>query len=580
MKKFFVCTIVLIFCGAFAESPAIYSAWRFTDEFQVFHDQSLTRDDAAKAEYGKKIRNLECKKISSLDEAVDFNKVFGYSQPVPGRIAVVVNRIDVEKTGRIQIGVGADWMIAVFVNGKNVFDTKELGGNGSAPAKKDNHAVDVAFEKGIHTVAFWISSGATTWTVAAGRIPYTKVIYPLPELKYGPYLTDVSNTGAVISFVTTEPAPCGIALRKVNEKKFRFFWSHDNFQIALNKKLHRVSVSGLEADTDYEYKLVTLVRPENKLRYFGGKYKMKTGADKFKPFKIFVTGDLQYLPDKQLAILEKYMSTKQAESSQFFISLGDSAGAFHEFEKTMFDVVLKSVLEKSRNQKNVLFVRGNHEYRGNETYLFDDYFAMKNGKSYGIYYYNNVAFIVLDCGNGQKRSMANTRHYMAYDLPEQLLQEQREYLSQAVKSAEYKNAKYKVVLSHCAVYGSYRTIGSYTARLVKGIIDEKDIHLWLAGHIHRYRRTVPGKAGYYGFSPFSVADKPYISGKYPYVTLVIDGPGVAKPHSGHTIEFLENGIKAESFFEDGKAFDVFELDKNGKIIKETTDADLKYYESK
>ena len=580
MKRILLCTAFMLIFAVFADYSANYSSWRFTEDFQVFHSQKLTRNDAAKAEYGKSINGLDCKKISSLDPAVDFNTVFGYATPVDRRIAIAVNRIEVEKDGRIQIGVGADWVFAVFIDGKNVFDAKELGGNGSAPAKKNNHAIDVELKKGIHTFALWISSGATTWTVAAGRIPYTKVIYPVPELKYGPYLTDVASKDAVISFVMTEPGPCGIALRKSGEKDYRFFWSHDNYQIALDRKVHRVSVRELEPDTVYEYKIVTLVRPENKAHFFDGEYKLTTGAARFKPFKIFVTGDLQYLKTVQCGILEKYMSTRQAAESQFFISLGDSAGAFHDFESTMFDTVLKHVLEKSSHQKNILMVRGNHEYRGDQTRLFDDYFALKNGKSYGIYYYNDVAFIILDCGNGQRRSMENTRHYMAYDLPELLLHEQRECLAQAVRNPAYKNARYKVVLAHSAMYGGANgPIEQYAKRIIDGIIEEKDIHLYLAGHIHRYRRIVPGKNGYYGFSPFH-SPKEHINGNPPFVTMIIDGPGVAKPHSGHTIEFLEHGIKAESFFEDGKVFDSFLLDKDGRLIKENPGSELKYYEAK
>lgn len=558
--------------------PPEYTGWRFAGDFILFHDNTFKPDDAKSLKYEPKFRNIEGKNLPSLDKAQDLNKLFGYTFPKSRRIALAVNQIELEKSGRIQLGVGCDWQITVFIDGKQVFSTVELGGNGSAPAKKDNHIIDVKLSRGSHTVSFWLWSGSTTWTLAAGKNPYTRVIYPDPELKYGPYLTDVSSNDAVISFVTTEAAPCGIALRKAGEKEYRFFWNHDGHQISTEEKLHRIKVSGLEADSTYEYRCVTLVRPENKLRYLGGSYKMTTGAAGFKPFKIFVTGDLQYLPEKQLGILEKYMSTQQAATSEFFISLGDSAGAFHTFEQTIFDVVLKHVLEKSSHQKKILLVRGNHEYRGSQTRLFNDFFAMKDNRTYGIYYYNNVAFIVLDCGNSQNRSMANTRHYAAYDLPELLLEEQRAYFAQAVKDPAYRNAKYKVVLAHSAIYGGANgAIERYARRIIDGVISEKDIILWLAGHIHRYRRIAPGAKGYYGFSPFA-SPAEYIKGNPPFTTLIIDGPGALKPHSGHTIEFLENGIKAESFFEDGKVFDSFTIAPDGKITDSAPGSELKFFE--
>ena len=583
LRKLFCLFLFTFLFGATlwsADFPDNYSDWKFTGDFIAFHDNSYTVEDAAKLKYTAEFRGKTGKKISSLENAADFNKLFGYSQPLSRRIALIVNEIELAKDGNIQMGAGADWQFAVFIDGKNVFDTFVLGGNGTAPAKKSDHIIDIKLTKGKHTVAFWISSGLTTWTVAAGKNPYTQVIYPSPELKYGPYLTDVSSKDAVISFVTTHPAPCGIALRKTGDQNFRFFWNHDGYQIARDKKIHRINIRGLEPDTTYEYKISTLVRPENKLQYLSGEYKMTTGATEFKPFKIFVTGDLQYLPNEQLSILEKYMSTRQAMESQFFISLGDSSGAFYNFEKSMFEVALKHVLTKSSHRKNILMLRGNHEYRGSETHLFNDYFAMKNNRTYGVYYYNNVAFIVLDCGNAQKRSMANTRHYAAYDLPELLLEEQREYFAEAIKNPAYKNAKYKIVLAHSAMYGGANgPIEKYAGHIIRGVINEKDIILWMAGHIHRYRRIAPGSKGYYGFSPFR-SPKEYIAGDPPFTTLIIDGPGIAKPHSAHTVEFLEDGIKVESFFNDGKVFDSFTITPDGKITDSAPGSELTFFDQK
>ena len=187
---------------------------------------------------------------------------------------------------------------------------------------------------------------------------------------------------------------------------------------------------------------------------------------------------------------------------------------------------------------------------------------------------------MIDSGNAEKRPRHNTRHYSAYDLNAQLFAEQRREFARAVKSEAYKKAKYRVVLAHGAVYGAENTLTPYMRKLISGIIEEKDITLWLGGHIHHYRRTVPGKAGFYGFEPAKAKETDSLNGKYPFVTMIIDGPGSSKPHSGHTVEFLADGIEVKSFFEDGKVFDSFSLDRNGKLVKEESGADLKYYDTK
>ena len=140
MKKIFLYILLLFVFTAFAKFPSNYSDWRFTDDFKVYHAAGLTANDAAAAVYCKPIKNLKCKTISSLAEPVDFNTVFGYEKPVSQRTAVMVNRIETFKTGRIQFGVGADWHIVAFINGKKVFDTREMGGNGPVPVKCTDHS--------------------------------------------------------------------------------------------------------------------------------------------------------------------------------------------------------------------------------------------------------------------------------------------------------------------------------------------------------------------------------------------------------------------------------------------------------
>ncbi|MBR2632520.1 MAG: fibronectin type III domain-containing protein, partial [Lentisphaeria bacterium] len=282
MKRVFFCLVSLLFFAVCAGMPADYSDWRFTGDFRIYHHNKLTPEDAAAAVYGKPVRKLECKILPSLENCADFNALFGYAEPVSRRIAVVVNRIETAKAGRIQFGVGADWLMVVYVDGKKVLDTREMGGNGSAPAKKTDHVVDVELARGVHTVSFWISSGSTTWSVAAGKIPYTKVIYPAGKLKYGPYITDVSNNGAVVSFITEHPAPSGIALRKRGDKEFRNCWSHSGYQIDPNKRVHRINVDGLEPDTVYEYKITFLERPDNRQVYHDRLFSFRTAAQGFK----------------------------------------------------------------------------------------------------------------------------------------------------------------------------------------------------------------------------------------------------------------------------------------------------------
>ncbi len=576
--SFAVFTAFLFFAALTAGGfPDNYSDWDFAGDFIVFHDNKLTVSDAAKLKYTPTFRNKTGKIVPSLDTAQDFNRLFGYSRPESKRIAIAVNQIDVQKSGRIQLGVGADWQIFVFVDGKKVFDTYELGGNGSAPAKKNNHIIDVELAAGRHTVSFWISSGSTTWTVAAGKNPYLKVRYPVPGLQYGPCLVNTGSRSASVVFTTNEPVPAGVRIKKSGTKEFRDIWNETGYQINLDEKMHRIDISDLEPECSYEYQLIMLERPENKLVILPEKYSLTTSAEKFKPFKVFLTSDLQYTDEKQRDILNKYLSTPHAAASQIFVSVGDSSRAYNNFADAMFGTALKAVTKLYSSRKNLLLVRGNHEYRGVDTRPYSKLFHLDNRKTYGLYCWNNVAFLVLDSGNGGGSSEANTRHYSAYDLMPELLADQRKVISQAVTCKAWKEAKYRIVLSHGAVYGSDGKIENFTRRIIENIIEPSEIHLWISGHTHRYRRTIPGKEGFYGFSPAKPKEFAYINGKYPFTTLITDGPGNTKPHSGHTIEFFENKLEVKSFFEDGRIFDCFQISPDGKTVDSAPGKELTFF---
>ncbi len=78
---------------------------------------------------------------------------------------------ETETAGELLIGAGADWWMRWFIDGKQVFDTIDSGGNRRKPFSPSNHTFRVPLEKGKHTVAVAVRSGSEGWCMvsAAGR---------------------------------------------------------------------------------------------------------------------------------------------------------------------------------------------------------------------------------------------------------------------------------------------------------------------------------------------------------------------------------------------------------------------------
>ena len=118
--------------------------------------------DAAVEAVGRK---LTAQTISPTDNQYDFAKIFAGGEIGTTGYAFLLLKAD--KAGEVTIGMGADWWMQAWLNGKPVLDTYESG-NVVNPYSITNYTVKVRLQVGRNVLAVRFSRGAGSAVLAIG----------------------------------------------------------------------------------------------------------------------------------------------------------------------------------------------------------------------------------------------------------------------------------------------------------------------------------------------------------------------------------------------------------------------------
>ena len=229
-------------------------------------------------------------------------------------------------------------------------------------------------------------------------------------------------------------------------------------------------------------------------------------------------------------------------------------------------------------QKSWVLVRGNHETNGIAAENWYDHFMMPEDKSYYSFQLGEVFFIVLDCGD-----ISNAGTLDAYNGPlldmEKLFRKQALWLEKVRKSPEFRNARFRIVLSHTepqiATGKMNENIRKLTEKLLSDTSDSGMIHLWIAGHVHRYWRAARGSSVMVARDVY--AKKP-ARAVAPVNWITCDGPkGTSgKPDLSYiVVQCSPEKLYIRVIDENGRKIDEFEIDVKGELKEFGRDKELK-----
>jgi calcineurin-like phosphoesterase len=478
--------------------------------------------------------------------------------------AVLYQEFISEKDGIALLGTGCDWWCEVYVNGELCLSTMEKG-NQNGNYAPDNHVFFIPVRKGKNLLAVRVRRGSYTWTFAFGKVPFKTM--DLPEIETGPWLGDPDENTICIRFTTLGKIGSAVEFRRKGGKESRTVWNHRLGQI-LRRKFHAVRLENLESGTEYEYRVV-LIDPENPQKtvpaskWFSFQLPKREDAE----YSFFLTADLQLLPEQQRKTLKELLNAANGKSCDFFVLNGDIGNSF-DSDQLIADPV--GVLSKyGAAEKPIIMVRGNHEFNGEKADEFLDYFASREGLSYGLFRFGDTAFLLLDSWNGHRSK--NKKRY-EYSLPDTFYDLQKKYILKALKSERWINAKRRIVFAHSATYSHpdsemCRFMRDLTDSELGGSKPRTRLNLWFAAHTHLYTRSIPGT------NKIAAQIQPLeriVSGtNYTYPVLTVAGPIAEKTFqaSAFRVDAKTDRLVVSAFTQDGVCFEKVEYFNDGKIVE-------------
>ena len=567
--------------------------------WQAYSHEKLTPQAALKLTAADPVPEIEGVKLSGKNLTVplkggDLNDLLNIEKKGFNRV-LLVKTVKAAENTTVKLGLGADWWFEIYCNGKISTGTLRAGGNIDYPPTAKDHFAVLDLKKGVNVVSIFAQSGSIgkfTFAVerASDDTPVTKIsrrneleeLLPSTEtLRHGPYLIAPSRGTVTVGVLTDGNVHgVGVEYRIAGTQQWQRKWDTLGGILRSDSDLHRITLNGLKSGAEYEYRI--LLASENKKFKALETHTFTAAPDDERSFSFFVTGDTQFGSAKRGRLLKKWQ--KLTESCDFQVSLGDMANIYDDFDVMFFGGYLNWQGKKIYHGKPFVSVRGNHEMRGTERSRWFGVLSADREKGYHSFTWGKTFFIVLDTG-GDGTDIG--RNSMTAEATKEYMSAQRQWLEKIVNSAEYKNAKFRIVLSHEAPHSHRVSKMNDMARFISEPLlkasksAEYPVHLWLSGHIHRYRRTIPLTVAAYGNAPCDPSDMS-TGTEYNFPILTVEGPGKNSPlaASATVVKVTDAGIEVKSFDEAESCFDHFIIQPDGKITEKENEykkATLKIY---
>lgn len=306
---------------------------------------------------------------------------------------------------------------------------------------------------------------------------------------HGPWLLNPSPDSITVNWITRIPCGAAIDYREKGAAGFTRVWKTTYGQIDYSSDLHTFHLEGLKPATTYEYRLVS-----NCDRHFTAYldvyvgreiYSFRTIDPQRSNYKVFVTADHH---GSARLTLDPMINRCGADDADFYFFLGDNVE--DNMNNARFYVTFGFLDDISRRwgpSKPTVFLRGNHDLWGRESHRWGDFFPRPDGKSYLAFAQGPALFVCLDSMAAGYGSPAQREQVARY------LQEQAEWIGRLKRGPLWRKSAFRIVMAHYGIHGS--SMDKTMAPVFKQVLNDSSaagrIHLYLAGHEHRYMRIDP-----------------------------------------------------------------------------------------
>lgn len=512
-------------------------------------------------------------------EEIDAGAAFGFDSGV-GKTAAAFTEIFAEAEETREFGFAAEWFFQLSVDGKIVFSCLEEG-NGT----KDGplaHTAKIRLHKGRNLIAFFIRGGNRGLYFHFMELPPAgmprkwkkdligRLFPPELSLRVLPTVTGVTETSAVISAEMGSPA--------LMRLKYRPAGSEEPFAVTRNAAaglfrsdpFQQFPLTGLRGGTEYEY----MLEASGNCRDFGfraGPFTFRTDSDR-REHSLLLIGDTHQSVRQLDRFFRALAADRRSGKPDRLVHLGDIRSNYDDFD-VFPDEYLAVQQQYFDNAIPCVFLRGNHEYRGEESGKFADRF----GPTYGFFRLGEVCYLLLDTGWDLD---GTGKEFPARENMRSFMEEQKRWLLDITASSAWKEAAYHVALAHAPMWSTSRSIREYVRFLAGDLfLGEKPAHrldLWLCGDVHRAARLDVGTQNIRTLRRDERGEDAARQGYIPCPVVTLNAPNPVMPeNSALRLDADASGVHVKHFFPGGETIDDFIIRPGGKV--ETVNSTLSVF---
>jgi endonuclease/exonuclease/phosphatase family metal-dependent hydrolase/Icc-related predicted phosphoesterase len=306
-----------------------------------------------------------------------------------------------------------------------------------------------------------------------------------------PYLQNPGTNEMTVMWLTNVPARSWVEYGTDLDNMIRARTFLEGEMVA-NNKINSIRLTGLEPDTKYFYRVISqeITRYSSYYKEFGDTVmsdikSFTTWSDDIRNFRVIVYNDLH----SNMQMFNKLHDLVEDKPCDLVIFNGD---CFDDVEKEN-DIISRLQTYNSRIKSDEIpsiYIRGNHETRGEYSLCLWNYLGRMGGRSYSAFSLGDTRFVLLDCGEDKPDD-----HWVYYDMNDFTRHrlDQAEFLEKELKSNEFANANKRILIHHIPIFG--RKAGSFSpcSDLWIPVLENAPFNVSLNAHTHRYQVIEKGE---------------------------------------------------------------------------------------
>ena len=265
----------------------------------------------------------------------------------------------------------------------------------------------------------------------------------------GPWLTNPGHTSMAVNFVMKDAEAKEYTVEVAEQGKVVNTVKTQAFNVDADKKLYYAEVAGLKPGTAYTY---TLIAPD-KSRSADRNFTTFSADDK--EHTVFINSDIH----NRSSFLAQMMKFGKKANSELFVLLGDQIG--NRIDENPYGTIMGGFLtdlsRSSEGKYPIVVLRGNHECRGKNTHVWNNFFPAPENRTYYSARLGNTFYLFLDSADADTNKIRDAIYPV-----------QREWIKKELESEACRTATFRVAMIHYSTHAMAEKIVNLTSGKLLG----------------------------------------------------------------------------------------------------------------